>query len=184
MLVQTIEIGGMKLAASVAGDPDRPALILLHGWPHSREIYNGVLDEFGKQYFTLAFDLPEIGGSRGAPPSAQKKVLADIVISAAEAIGARSMVIAGFDVGGMIAFAAARYYGDRIVGAVPMNTVIPGLHPWADVIANPAIWHFAFHAVPKLPELLVRGHERAYFDYFFNLLAGHHGAVTNEMRQI
>lgn len=184
MLVQTPEVGGVQLAVSVAGDPDRPALILLHGWPHSRDIYDGVLDEFGKRYFTLAFDLPEIGGSRGAPPSAEKKVLADIVISAAEAIGAKSMVVAGFDVGGMIAFAAARYHGDRIVGAAPMNTVIPGLHPWADVIANPAIWHFAFHAVPELPELLVTGHQRAYFDFFFDLLAGRHGAVTNEMRQI
>jgi len=184
MLVQTPEVSGVQLAVSVAGDPDRPALILLHGWPHSREIYDGVLEELGKRYFTLAFDLPEIGGSRGAPPSAEKRVLADILISAAEAIGARSMVVAGFDVGGMIAFAAARYYGGRIVGAVPMNTVIPGLHPWADVIANPTIWHFAFHAVPELPELLVAGHQRAYFDFFFDLLAGRRGAVTNEMRQI
>ncbi|MBZ9720051.1 alpha/beta hydrolase [Mesorhizobium sp. M7A.F.Ca.CA.001.09.2.1] len=183
MLVQTLEAGDMQLAVSTAGDPRRPALILLHGWPHSRKIYDGVLDELGTRYFTLAFDLPEIGESRGTPPSAEKKVLADIVISAAEALGAKSIVVAGFDVGGMIAFAAARHHGGRIVGAVPMNTVIPGLHPWTKVVANPSIWHFAFHAVPELPELLVTGHQRAYFDFFFDLLAGRPEALTNEMRE-
>ncbi|RVB69265.1 alpha/beta hydrolase [Mesorhizobium sp. M7A.F.Ca.CA.002.03.2.1] len=183
MLVQTLEAGDMQLAVSTAGDPRRPALILLHGWPHSRNIYDGVLDELGTRYFTLAFDLPEIGESRGTPPSAEKKVLADIVISAAEALGAKSIVVAGFDVGGMIAFAAARHHGGRIVGAVPMNTVIPGLHPWTKVVANPGIWHFAFHAVPELPELLVTGHQRAYFDFFFDLLAGRPEALTNEMRE-
>ena len=109
--------------------------------------------------------------------------MADIVISAAEAYGAKSIVVAGFDVGGMIAFAAARYHGGRIVGAVPMNTVIPGLHPWTKVVANPDIWHFAFHAVSALPELLVTGHQRAYFDFFFDLLAGRPDALTNEMRE-
>ncbi|RVB55464.1 alpha/beta hydrolase [Mesorhizobium sp. M7A.F.Ca.CA.001.06.1.1] len=183
MLVQTLEAGDMQLAVSTAGDPRRPALILLHGWPHSRKIYDGVLDELGTRYFTLAFDLPEIGESRGTPPSAEKKVLADIVISAAEALGAKSIVVAGFAVGGMIAFAAARHHGGRIVGAVPMNTVIPGLHPWTKVVANPSIWHFAFHAVPELPELLVTGHQRAYFDFFFDLLAGRPEALTNEMRE-
>ncbi|ADV12877.1 MULTISPECIES: alpha/beta fold hydrolase [Mesorhizobium] len=183
MLVQTLEAGDMQLAVSTAGDPRRPALILLHGWPHSRKIYDGVIDELGTRYFTLAFDLPEIGESRGTPPSAEKKVLAGIVISAAEALGAKSIVVAGFDVGGMIAFAAARHHGGRIVGAVPMNTVIPGLHPWTKVVANPGIWHFAFHAVPELPELLVTGHQRAYFDFFFDLLAGRPEALTNEMRE-
>ncbi|MER9162216.1 alpha/beta hydrolase [Mesorhizobium sp. M0518] len=183
MLVRTLEAGNMRLAVSMAGDPGRPALILLHGWPHSRKIYEGVIDELGARYFTLAFDLPEIGESRGTPPSAEKKVLADIVISAAETLGAKSIVVAGFDVGGMIAFAAARHHGDRIVGAVPMNTVIPGLHPWTKIVANPDIWHFAFHAVPELPELLVTGHQRAYFDFFFDLLAGHPDALTNEMRE-
>ncbi|RUY99881.1 alpha/beta hydrolase, partial [Mesorhizobium sp. M7A.F.Ca.CA.002.15.1.1] len=75
------------------------------------------------------------------------------------------------------------HHGGRIVGAVPMNTVIPGLHPWTKVVANPGIWHFAFHAVPELPELLVTGHQRAYFDFFFDLLAGRPEALTNEMRE-
>ena len=63
-----------------------------------------------------------------------------------------------------------------------MNTVIPGVAPWSRLVAEPRIWHFAFHAIPQLPELLVSGRERAYFDYFYDLLAGDKHALTNEIR--
>jgi hypothetical protein len=43
--------------------------------------------------------------------------------------------------------------------------------PWDAVERNPHIWHFAFHAVPELPEKLVAGNERAYFDFFYDAIA-------------
>ncbi|TCS04581.1 alpha/beta hydrolase [Rhizobium sp. BK418] len=178
----SIEIGGVTLACSSAGDPKRPALVLLHGWPFSRSIYDGVIEDLSDDAFVLAFDLPDIGGSRGRPPSAEKHVLADLMLTAAESLGASSILIAGIDVGGMIAFAAARDHGARIAGAAVINTVLPGVQPWSKLIADPRIWHFAFHAVPDLPETLVAGRERAYFEFFFNVLAGNKAALTEDMR--
>ncbi len=64
-----------------------------------------------------------------------------------------------------------------------MNTVIPGRDPWDEVIADPRIWHFAFHAIPELPELLVTGHERSYFDYSLDLLGGRPDAVDDATRE-
>ncbi len=104
------------------------------------------------------------------------------MIGAAERAGAKSMVIAGFDIGGMIAYAAARDHAHRVVGVVVMNTVIPGTDPWTKVLSDPHIWHFAFHAIPDLPELLVTGHQDAYFDFFVNVLAGNKAAVTARYR--
>jgi pimeloyl-ACP methyl ester carboxylesterase len=182
MHTQTIEHGELTLAVSVAGDRTKPGLILLHGWPQSKEVYDQVIDDLGVDHFVLAFDLPDVGESRGAPASAEKETLADIVVGAAERLGAWSTVIAGFDVGGMIAHAAARDHGDRIAGAVVMNTVVPGIDPWSKVLSDPRIWHFAFHALPQLPELLVAGHQRAYFDFFINFLAGKKEAVTERHR--
>jgi pimeloyl-ACP methyl ester carboxylesterase len=182
MHTETIEHDGLTLAVSAAGNSTKPGLILLHGWPQSNEVYDQVIDDLGADHFALAFDLPDIGQSRGAPASAEKKTLADIVLSAAERLGARSTMIAGFDVGGMIAYAAARDHGDRIVGAVVMNTVLPGIGPWSEVLSDPRIWHFAFHALPELPELLVTGHQRAYFDFFINFLAGKKEAVSERHR--
>jgi len=181
----TLSIDGSTLAYRCAGNPRSPWLVLLHGWPQSKSIYDPVLDELGKDAHAIAFDLPGIGGSHGLPPATspcELHALAGLLLRAAESLGAHSTVFAGVDIGGMLAFAAAREHGARIAGAVVMNTVIPGVAPWSKLVAEPRIWHFAFHAIPQLPELLVSGRERAYFDYFYDLLAGDKHALTNEIR--
>jgi pimeloyl-ACP methyl ester carboxylesterase len=182
MRIEAVEHDGLSLVALAAGDPRRPALVLLHGWPQSKEVYERVIDPLASEHFVLAFDLPAVGDSRGLPRSAEKTELADIVIAAAERAGAKSIVVAGFDVGGMIAHAAARDHGARILGALVMNTVLPGVEPWSKILADPRIWHFAFHAIPELPELLVAGHQRAYFDFFFEVLVGRKDAVSERCR--
>jgi pimeloyl-ACP methyl ester carboxylesterase len=182
MRKERILVEGLDLAASVAGDPNDPAILLLHGWPHSRALYDPVVDRLGERFHVLAFDLPAVGESTGAPPSAEKENLADLLLTAAERADARSIVVVGIDVGGMIAFAAARDHGHRIKGAMIGNTVIPGVDPWQKLISDPRIWHFAFHAVPDLPELLVAGHERPYFDFFFNFLGSKTRPLPDEIR--
>jgi len=171
MQLDRIEVGGLTLACRKAGKVSNPCLVLLHGWPQTGLAWEGVLSELGKESYALAFDLPDVGDSRGAPRSAQKAELADIILKAAEAAGGKSIIVVGYDVGGMIAFAAARDHGARICGAVVMNTVIPGVDPWTKILSDPRIWHFAFHQIPELPETVVAGHQRAYFDFFYNAMA-------------
>lgn len=178
----TIGTHGLKLGLLTAGNAARPGLLLLHGWPQSSQAYDLVIDELGKDHYVLAVDLPAIGMSQGLPPSAEKAVLADVVLAGAERAGARSLVVAGFDVGGMIAFAAARDHGSRIRGAIVMNTAVPGIPPWEAVLADTRIWHFAFHSLPHLPETLVSGRQREYFDFFHDALAGNRSALTERHR--
>jgi pimeloyl-ACP methyl ester carboxylesterase len=178
-----VSAGAIQIGVRRAGNPVHPALVLLHGWPHSSALYTTVMDALAADRYVLAVDLPAIGTSRGEPPSAEKTTLAGLVLEAVERCGAHSIVIAGLDVGGMIAFAAARDHSERIVGAVVANTVIPGVAPWKKIIADPNIWHFAFHALPRLPETLVHGKEGAYFDYFIDALAGDSSAVSLELRR-
>lgn len=179
----TVRLGRVKLAVRVAGDRSKPALVLLHGWPQSSHLFTPVIDGLAADSFVLAFDLPGIGGSQGLPFSAEKHVLADLILQAAEKQKATSIIVAGLDVGGMIAFAAARDHSDRIVGAAIMNTAIPGVDPWNKLLSTPNIWHFAFHSVHGLPERLVHGHERAYFDFFFDALAGDPAALPEADRE-
>jgi pimeloyl-ACP methyl ester carboxylesterase len=182
MRTEIIETDGLSLGLLSAGKPAKRSLVLLHGWPQSKEVYDRVVDGLADDHFVLAFDLPAIGDSRGAPRSAEKKDLAHVVLGAAERCGARSPIVAGFDVGGMIAYAAARDHAHRVSGAIVMNTIIPGIDPWSKVLTDPRIWHFAFHATPALPELLVAGHQRAYFDFFVDFLAGRKDTITERHR--
>ena len=98
-----------------------PCIVLLHGWPQTSYAWEQVLDELGRDQYALAFDLPGVGGSQGSPQPAEKQVLADIVLTAAEQIGAKNILVAGYDVGGMVAFACARDHPARIEGAVVMK---------------------------------------------------------------
>jgi len=179
----TAETSSGELFALTAGSRDRPALILLHGWPLSSAIFEPVIDRLGESFYVLAFDLPGIGKSTGHAGSVLKTDIAATILDAAETIGAKSILFAGLDVGGMIAFAAARDHRPRIRGAVIMNTVIPGIDPWDELLADPRVWHFAFHLIPDLPEALVAGRERPYFDFFFNFLSGHNDALNDEVRE-
>ncbi|MET3665707.1 alpha/beta hydrolase [Caulobacter sp. 1776] len=179
----SVEVGSSRLSALAAGSPDQPAIVLLHGWPLCSAVWSPVIDVLGQEHFVLAFDLPGTGQSVGQPIPILKADIARTIIAGAEAAGARNMVVAGVDVGGMIAFAAARDFGDRLAGAVIMNTVVPGLDPWEALLANPQIWHFALHQIPGLPETLVSGRERSYFDFFLDALAGDKTKIGEAFRQ-
>ena len=81
----------------------------------------------------------------------------------------------------MIAYSYLRRYQDA-AAVVIVDVVIPGLDPWEEVIANPYLWHFAFHTIPALPELLVQGRQGPYFDYFFDVLAADPARITPQAR--
>jgi pimeloyl-ACP methyl ester carboxylesterase len=178
-----IEHGSLRLAALRAGNPRDPAIVLLHGWPLTKAIWRPTIEPLAQEHHVLAFDLPGIGGSAASNAPALKSEIAELLIGAAESAGARDIVVAGVDVGGMIAFAAARDFGDRIRGAVVMNTVIPGLDPWEKVLTDEHVWHFALHQVPNLPETLVAGRERPYFDFFLDVLNARPQLIDNDMRE-
>lgn len=98
----THSIDGLTLSYRCAGDPRSPWLVLLHGWPLSKSIYDPVLDELGKDdAHAIAFDLPGIGGSFGvpAPSPCDLHVIASLLLRAAESLGAHSVVLARVDVG-------------------------------------------------------------------------------------
>lgn len=52
--------------------------------------------------------------------------------------------------------------------------------PWEQVLANPYVWHFAFHSIPDLPELVVQGKQREYFDFLFDVLSPEQSGVSTE----
>jgi pimeloyl-ACP methyl ester carboxylesterase len=167
-----------------AGATDAPAIILLHGWPQSWAAFERVLPLLAGHMRAIACDLPSIGASRGVPSSATKRVLATYIHALIRKLELGPTLVCGHDIGGQIAYACMRDYPATLTGAVLMNIAIPGIDPWSEVVRNPHIWHFGFHAVPRLPELLVAEHRAAYFDYFFDTLSATADGVPLRQRQV
>jgi pimeloyl-ACP methyl ester carboxylesterase len=57
------EIGGAELAVRLAGDRQRPALLLIHGFPSSSASFRNVIGPLARDCFVIAPDLPGFGGS-------------------------------------------------------------------------------------------------------------------------
>lgn len=134
-----------------------------------------------RQVRAIAVDLPGIGGSSGATTDGTKRELAGVVHGVVSALGLRELTLVGHDVGGMIAYSYLRTY-NALARAVIADVVVPGLEPWEQVLRNPYLWHFALHTIPALPERLVQGRQREYFDYFFDVLSHDSSRVDSVAR--
>ncbi|GAA1965525.1 alpha/beta hydrolase [Amycolatopsis minnesotensis] len=161
------------------GDPHAPACLFLHGWPESWRAWLDVLGLASARFRAVAMDLPGIGGSTGR--GGRKRELAATVRELVAAMGLTDVTLVGHDAGGMVAYACLRRC-PGLARVVVLNTVVPGVAPWETVLGNPRIWHFGLHAVPSLPETLVRGREAAYFDYFYDILSADPARITPEAR--
>ena len=154
-----------------AGDPGAEPVVFLHGWPQSWHSWRPLMEAAaGRRVRALALDLPGVGGSTGYATDGSKRQIAEVVHTVVEALELRGATLVGHDIGGMVAYAYLRQYTD-IARAVIMDIVIPGVDPWEEFLRQPFLWHFAFHAIPGLPEHLVRDRQAEYFEYFYNVLA-------------
>ena len=165
-----------------AGSPQNSAVLFLHGWPENWRAFERVLTLAGEQVYALAVDLPGIGTSKMSNSPSNKHEIADCIHEFVEKMGLKHLTLVGHDVGGQIVYAYLHRYANELNRAVIMDVVIPGVKPWDDVIRNPNIWHFGFHAVLDLPEIIVTGKERPYFDYFYNAISAHSERITNDVR--
>ncbi|MGI9407319.1 MAG: alpha/beta fold hydrolase [Hyphomicrobiaceae bacterium] len=57
------QIAGLKIAYREAGDPTKPAVLLLHGFPTSSHMFRNLIPTLARQYHVLAPDYPGFGAS-------------------------------------------------------------------------------------------------------------------------
>jgi pimeloyl-ACP methyl ester carboxylesterase len=176
-----VPVTGHSLHVVEAGDPRARPYLFLHGWPESWRTWEGVMAAAGADARAIAVDLPGIGESAGAVTGGSKLRLAETIHELVASLGLTDLTLVGHDAGGMVAYSYLRRYGD-VGRVVIMNTVIPGVDPWNEVLKNPYIWHFGLHAVAALPETLVQGRQSAYFDYFYDVLSVDPARISPESR--
>jgi pimeloyl-ACP methyl ester carboxylesterase len=60
---ENIVIDGVEIAYREAGDPARPTVLLLHGFPTSSQMFRNLIPELAARYHVLAPDYPGFGAS-------------------------------------------------------------------------------------------------------------------------
>lgn len=63
VLHRTLKIQGINIAYREAGDPARPTVVLLHGFPTSSHMFRNLIPALSSKYHVLAPDYPGFGSS-------------------------------------------------------------------------------------------------------------------------
>ncbi len=165
---RTVE--GVRLHYVAGGKADGEVVVLLAGFPESWYAWRKIMPRLGSAYRVIAPDLPGQGDSDRPAGGYDTQSLAAAVHGLLQQIGVDRYFLAAHDVGAWVAYPYAALFGDEVRGLVLMDAGIPGITLPDALPTAPErawrTWHFAFHALQDLPELLLSGREAEYLDWF------------------
>jgi pimeloyl-ACP methyl ester carboxylesterase len=158
------EVDGIKLHYLTAGHG--PAVILLHGYTQTSRMWRPIIPLLAEKFAVIAPDLPGIGDSEIPANGLDMKTAAIRIHTLVKSLNIDRARVVGHDIGLMVAYAYAAQFPAETEKLAVLDAFLPGVPGWESVYNDPNIWHFRFNG--PTPETLVRGRERAYFDYFWN----------------
>ncbi|CAM5285161.1 alpha/beta fold hydrolase [Kitasatospora aureofaciens] len=164
--LRRIETNGVRLNVAVAGEG--PAVLLLHGFPHTWRLWDGIMGRLAGRYRVIAPDLRGFGGSERAVGGYDAGTLAADAEGLLDALGEPSAAVVGIDAGTAPAALLALRRPDRVRRLVVMEALLGHLPGAEHVVAGGAPWWFGFHAAPGLAETVLAGNEAAYIDWFLD----------------
>jgi len=133
-----VEIDGLKVFVRESGDPTRPTLVLLPGYPSSTRSYIRLIDRLSPNWHTVAIDYPGFGSSDPLPDSPTFDRLAEITGKAIDEAGIGDYAIYMFDFGAPVGFRIALAHDHRVRGIITQNGNIytDGFGPGVSALAD------------------------------------------------
>lgn len=155
----------------VIGGSGEP-LLLVAGWPQSWYAWRRVMPILARHFTVVAVDPPGLGDSDKPQDGYDTRAVAARVQELVAALGWARFGFVAHDIGCWIGYPYAAAYPQQVRKLVMIDAAVPGIIPSeAYGFAPERIhknWHFAFNALPDLPEALVTGRERVYLSWLFH----------------
>jgi pimeloyl-ACP methyl ester carboxylesterase len=164
---RTVKIDDVQLHYLTAGHG--PTVILLHGFAETSRMWKPIIPLLAEKFTVIAPDLPGIGDSSIPANGIDMKTSASRIHALARSLGVEKARVVGHDIGLMVAYAYATQFPAETEKLVVMDAFLPGVAGWEAIYNAPSVWHFRFNG--EYPEALVKGRERTYFEYFWNVFA-------------
>jgi pimeloyl-ACP methyl ester carboxylesterase len=146
-----------------------PAVILLHGYAETSQMWRPIIPLLAEKFTVIAPDLPGIGDSSIPTDKIDMLSAANRIHALVRSLGVEKARVVGHDIGLMAAYAYATQFPAETEKLVVMDAFLPGVPGWEAIYNAPDVWHFRFNG--EYPEALVKGRERIYFEYFWNVFA-------------
>jgi pimeloyl-ACP methyl ester carboxylesterase len=156
---KTADIASLKIFYREAGDPSKPAIVLLHGFPSSSYHFNDLIPRLADRFHVIAPDYPGMGYSDAPAATALRPTFDDVAMAIAGFIHQRArdpVILYMHDLGGPIGIRIAMAHPERIAGLIFQNTVI-SVEGW-----NPDILkRYERLGGPETPEKLAEAEQLA-----------------------
>jgi pimeloyl-ACP methyl ester carboxylesterase len=124
---KTTGVAGVKIFYRAAGDPSKPTIVLLHGFPTSSWQFHDLIPLLADRFHVVAPDFPGMGYSEAPAPTVLRPTFDDVgaVIDAFIAQRTTGPVILYLhDIGGPIGMRVAMAHPERIAGLIFQNFTI------------------------------------------------------------
>ena len=121
---RTMDIDGVEIFYREAGDPQKPAILLLHGFPTSSHMFRNLIEDLKGDFYLLAPDYPGFGNSAQPDPDSFDYTFdrfAEIVESLVEAKGVSKYSIYLMDYGAPVGFRVATAHPERVESLIVQN---------------------------------------------------------------
>ena len=118
---------GVTLNVALEGDPSKPAVILLHGFPESHRTWREIAPRLKDDFYLVMPDQRGFAGS-DMPQDVnayRTETLIDDIFALVDTLGFQRFTLVGHDWGGAIAWGAALRYDARLTGLVIINAPHP-----------------------------------------------------------
>jgi pimeloyl-ACP methyl ester carboxylesterase len=121
---KTVSIDGLDVFYREAGATDAPAVLLLHGFPTSSQMFRNLIPQLGDQYRVIAPDYPGYGHSSMPPRDRFAYTfdnMATVIDRFIEAVGMTKYALYVQDYGAPVGYRLAAKHPDRVTAIVVQN---------------------------------------------------------------
>src|SRR5215470_8941314 len=127
MYFKTADIEGLRLFYREAGEPSKPTIVLLHGFPSSSYQFHDLIPLLADRFHVVAPDYPGMGYSEAPDPTVLRPTFDDMAMAIDAFIAERApgqIILYMHDIGGPIGMRIATAHPERIAGLIFQNVTI------------------------------------------------------------
>ena len=127
MYFKTADVAGLRLFYREAGDPSKPTIVLLHGFPSSSYQFHDLMPRLEGRFHVIAPDYPGMGYSEAPDPTVLRPSFDDVATVIDAFIAQRvpgPLVLYLHDIGGPIGMRIAKAHPEGIAGLIFQNFTI------------------------------------------------------------
>lgn len=179
---QSVRANGIRINAWTGGDG--PALVLLHGYPQTGQMWRKMTPELMGQFSVVCPDLRGYGDSDKPRDGFDKRTMARDIAELMRELGHERYMVVGHDRGARVAHRLALDHADAVkrlvvLDIVPTHTVFRDTGK--DLAA--AYWHWFFFQAPDLPEIMIQNSAEPFLRTMFRALTWRSNAIEEPMFQ-